>query len=158
MTARDLKLNALVLIAIGSPEEQEEGRNVLRMLRDGHYPEPTLENTVDALMEEFCATEGRLCFQMIRTALIQIYRNPALMDCLSSGIYKLLGEIYHTGYAEAGRNIHRGIEIIYRQGDSRKLDKFFQHQLSAITGLPTPYNFLRRCLQELRMRMDVSVE
>lgn len=157
MTAAELKINALVLIEIGSPEEQEEGRNTLRMLRDGLYPQPVLEDTVDKLMEELNLTEGRLDVQMIRTCLNQIYRKPALLDCVSKGLYKVVGEIYRVTPAEVGRNISRGIERAYRHGDKKKLDTFFKHRLSDITGMPTPVNFLHRCLKELRERMEVTV-
>lgn len=157
MTAAELKINALVLIEIGSPEEQEEGRNTLRMLRDGLYPEPVLEDTVDKLMEELNLTEGWRDVQIIRTALIQAYHSPRLLDCVSRELYKVLGEIYHASPAEVGRCISRGIERIYKRGDPRKLDAFFKYRLSDITGKPTPVNFLRRCLKELRERMEVTV-
>lgn len=157
MTAMEMKVNALVMIEIGSPEEQEEGRSVLRMLRDGLFPAPTLEDTVDELMEDLDMIEGRVCFQMIRTALIQAYQHPGLMDCASRGIYKVVGDIYQVSPAQVGQNIYRGIDIIYKRGDSKKLDEFFRFQLSEATGAPTPVNFLRRCLKELRCKMQVVV-
>lgn len=157
MTAAELKINALVLIEIGTPEEQEEGRNTLRMLRDGLYPAPVLEDTVDELMDELNLTGGKLDVQIVRTSLIQAYRKPALMDCLSRGLYKVVGGVYRCTPEEVGRNISRGVERAYRNGDPKLLDTFFKYQLSDVTGMPTPVNFLRRCLKELRQRMEVAV-
>lgn len=157
MTALELKVNALVLIEIGSTEEQEEGRNTLRMLRDGLYPAPVLEDTVDELMEELNLIEGRLCVQMIRTALIQGYLHPELMECFTRGIYKTVGEIYQVSPVAVAQSITRGIEIAYRFGNSKELDGFFRYQVSSITGTPTPTVFLWRCLKELRQRMEVTI-
>ncbi len=157
MTVTEMKVNALVLIEIGSPEEQEEGRKMLRILRKGLIPAPTLEDTVDELLERLGLAEGWQYIQILRTALIQAYQHPGLMDCASRGVYRVTGEIYQVPADEVCRSITRCIATAYKRCDNTDLDAFFRHQLSEVTGMPTPVSFLRRCLKELRCKMQVAV-
>lgn len=155
MTAMELKVNALVMIEIGSAQEQEQGRQMLRRLRDGVYQASTLEDTVDELLEELNLRGEWQYIQIFRTALIQGYQRPSLMDCATRGIYQTVGGIYGVTASEVGRCIYRCIEVAYRRGDRETLNRFFRHQVSTVTGAPTPVNFLRRCLKELGERMQV---
>lgn len=155
MTALEMKVNALVLIEVGSAEERETGREMLRMLRDELYPAATLEDTVDELLGELGIEGSWQYVRILRTALIRAHQRPGLADCASKGVYKVVGEIYGVSTKEVGRSISRCIETAYRREDPDKLNAFFRHQVSPVTGAPTPVNFLRRCLRELEQRMQI---
>lgn len=156
MTATELKINALVLIEIGSPEEKEEGRQTLQMLRDGLIPTRTLEDTVDELLGELGMSAGHTSAQAVRETLIQAYQSPRLMDCCGRWLYPAVGEALNIPPERVSKCITHGIEAMYRRGDNGKLNEFFRGCLSVGTGMPTPVGFLRRCLKELRERFEIT--
>lgn len=157
MTALEMKVNALVLIAIGTPEEQEQGRDTLRQLLDGLIPAPVLEDTAAELLVELGFPEGNLGFEQARTALVMGYQNPRLFDSMSGELFHSIGAACNMDPSRIAQNIRTGIASMYREGNERKLDEFFRGAISAKTGFPPAGAFLRRCLRELRSRMEVAV-
>lgn len=157
MTALEMKVNALILIAVGSDAEYEAGMKTLEDFRAGRIAMPVVEDTAAELLVELGFPEGNQGFEQARTALVMGYQNPRLFDCMSGELFHSIGAACNMLPSRIDRNIRTGIASMYREGNERKLDEFFRGAISAKTGFPTAGAFLRRCLRELRSRMEVAV-
>lgn len=157
MTALEMKVNALALVAIGTPEEQEKGRDTLRQLRDGLIPAPVLEDTATELLRELGFPEGHMGFELAQQALVVCYEQPRRMDNMSLELFPIVANGCGMVARRVDRNIRGGIAVMYREGDGKTLDAFFRGTVSQRSGLPTTGGFLRRCVRELKSRMEVTV-
>jgi len=155
MTVLEMKVDALVQIAMGTPRMKQKGKETLRMLMDGLIPAPVLADTVTQLLKELGFPEGSLGFELASRVLVLGYEQPRLLDGLYQGVFSTVGQERNLLPQRVERNIYTGIATMFRRGNSTQLLDFFDGCISDTTGIPSTGTFIRRCMRELRSRMEV---
>lgn len=112
------------------------------------------EEIARSLLIELGMPEHILGSKYLIKAIELAVQNKSLIESMTKGLYPAVAQCFGTTGKRAERAIRHAIEVSWDRGDIDVLHRYFGFTVSNIKGRPTNSEFIARCMNIVRERIE----
>ena len=112
------------------------------------------EEIARSLLIELGIPEHILGSRYLIKAIELAVQDKSLIDSMTKGLYPAVAQCFDTTGSRAERAIRHAIEVSWDRGDMDVLQRYFGFTVSSIKGKPTNSEFVSRCMNIVRERIE----
>ena len=112
-----------------------------------------LAREVTNIIQEIGIPPHLLGYQYLREAILAVIDNIELLNAVTTKLYPLIAEKYHSSATRVERAMRHAIEVGWNKGRIETINKFFGYTVNDYKGKPTNSEFIAMIADWVRLRV-----